>query len=131
MHTFLLTLTVAIAVVDPPEAMVAKALNGRWEADHQLSPDVPPARVRFENGKVIEFTPSTLQLSVGVDTSQNPWHIDITILDGQSKGARIPGIFKRDGNTLTLAYCIAGRPTNFSKIDNPSATVVLFKKVGR
>src|SRR5262249_32772913 len=64
--------------------------------------------------------------SLKVDRSKTPAHIDTTYEDGPAKGTALKGIYKIEGDTLTICYggIAMERPTEFES--KPGSGTMLF-----
>ena len=64
--------------------------------------------------------------SLKIDPSKNPAQIDTTNEDGPAKGLGLKGIYKFDGDTLTLCFVLPSkdRPTEFAS--KPGSGTLLF-----
>lgn len=64
------------------------------------------------------------------DTTKTPMWIDVLPDGGPSKGEKIPGIYKVDGNLLTICMADKGkaRPTQFASPKGSDHTLMVFRK---
>ena len=64
--------------------------------------------------------------SLKIDPSKSPAQIDATFEDGPRKGETLKGIYKFDGDTLTLCFVVGSkdRPTEFAS--KPGSGTMLF-----
>ncbi len=118
-------------------------LEGTWkyvkvEAPDKIAETIGKASVvEFRGNKTIH----TITLSTGkkevtratitIDPEKKPKTIDVTPLDGPQKGKTFQGIYKLDGDTLTIH---AGdqpgdRPTNFKYKAGKAQTLSTLKRV--
>ena len=67
--------------------------------------------------------------SMKVDPNKSPAHIDFTYEDGPAKGTTLKGIYKIEGDTLTICYGGFGkdRPTEFASKPG-SGTILIVQK---
>src|SRR5262249_47226167 len=68
--------------------------------------------------------------SLKVDPSKSPAHIDSTYEDGPAKGTTLKGIYKIEGDTLTICYGGFGkdRPTEFARKPGSGTILVVQKR---
>jgi uncharacterized protein (TIGR03067 family) len=66
----------------------------------------------------------------GVDASKTPATIDMKPGSGRYQGKTLPGIYKLDGDTLTIAFAEPGkdRPTAFESKPGSGVVLVVHKK---
>ncbi len=69
--------------------------------------------------------------SMKIDPSTSPAHVDNTYEDGPAKGSTLKGIYKFEGNTLTICYGGLGkdRPTEFASKPGSGTILVIEKRV--
>ena len=65
-----------------------------------------------------------------VDPARNPRHIDLIGTECANKGKAAQGIYKLDGDTLTICYTMPGqeRPKAFESQAGSGATLVVWKR---
>jgi len=96
-------------------------LKGNWQAVEILTLDgnavsadeVKAVKLTFAGADRMTFTFAGKSIGkddygVKLDASKKPKAIDLTSLDGKSKGAVLLGIYQLDGDTLKL--CVASEP---------------------
>jgi len=68
--------------------------------------------------------------SLKIDRSKTPAHIDSTYEDGPAKGTTLKGIYKIEGDRLTICYGGIGkdRPTDFASKPGSGTILVVQKK---
>ena len=68
--------------------------------------------------------------SMKIDPSKSPAHIDFTYEDGPAKGTTLKGIYKIEGDTLTICYGGLGkdRPTEFASKAGSGTILVVQKR---
>jgi uncharacterized protein (TIGR03067 family) len=139
------TLVAAAASKDPPadKADVDKELkqfHGVWTFESiEVAGNKAPAE-EFK-GVTITFAGDTYTVKKGdeviqvgkqkLDPSQSPKAIDVTITEGLNKGATMLGIYKIDGDTLTVCFDEEGkkRPTEFKSAAGTQTFVNVHKRV--
>lgn len=109
--------TCASATIDgkPLAEEAAKALKLTLTAD----------RYKTERGEQVLF-----DSSYSIDAAKNPKTIDMVGTEGELKGKPALGIYKLEGDTLTMAYVLPGkeRPTAFESAPNSSVFLVVWKR---
>jgi len=76
------------------------------------------SEVKFTKERIIAYDPKHKELYVAtykVDDSATPHKISMTVVEGPMKGKKADGIYKVDGDQLTLVYSVPGasRPPQF------------------
>jgi len=128
---------------DPPKEA---AIVGEWEGTKAVAGGkempVPEGGIRFEftaDGKLIIHEGKKDQPDTGtykVDTKKDPAELDMIPPVNQKVAAppSIPGIFKVDGDTLTLCFskgpeATTKRPTKFESTDGSDTILITMKRV--
>jgi uncharacterized protein (TIGR03067 family) len=136
------TLILAVVVGAPaPKAEAKKdppTVVGKWVPETTIvgdKPDPPPPGTMFEftaDGQFLMTTdgkPRPETASYTADPKKEPAEIDIAG-PGDRKDRPIVGIYKTDGNTLTLAMSKDGtRPTKFESPAGSRVMVITLKRV--
>jgi uncharacterized protein (TIGR03067 family) len=137
-----LALSIALVAADSKEDASKKdvaAMQGDWacdrmERDGQKFPD-EAAQAYFRTVKGNAYTVSRFKKAVGkgtftLDATKSPKQIDITLADGPAKGKTVLGIYKIDGDTLTI--CNAGpggkRPAEFKAPQKSGQTLAVWSR---
>lgn len=94
------------ANAEPPAAKAGESLRGEW-----LPIDIGKLRlfpvVKWQVGDAkitAKEGPFEDSFSYKLDATVDPPAIDLTALDGQKKGKKFPGIWRRDGDFLEVCY---------------------------
>jgi uncharacterized protein (TIGR03067 family) len=117
----------------------AKELQGVWTCAHatidgnplaedtakQLKLTLTADRYKSQRGDQVLF-----DSSYKVDASKSPKQIEMIGTEGDLKGKAALGIYKLDGDTLTMCYCLPGkeRPTAFESSSGSGAFLVVWKR---
>ena len=128
----------APTIKDPPKK--PPAIVGEWELESLTvdGAEAPPERLRYKfsaDGKWViccgtrEMT--GLNRGYEVDAKANPPRIDLVTDTRLKDSIRTEGIFKLDGDTLTLctAAVSSKRPTGFVSSTDKRANLYVFKRV--
>jgi uncharacterized protein (TIGR03067 family) len=139
--TLILGVVVGVAaptIKDPPTK--PSAIVGEWELESLIvdGEKSPPAGLRYKfaaDGKWVIYVGSRemtgLHRGYEVDVKTNPPRIDLVTDTRLKDSIRTEGIFRLDGDTLSL--CTAGvsskRPTGFVSSTDRRANLYVFKRV--
>lgn len=112
-----------------------KKLEGDWKVESwvQLGQTIPlNATWSFKGDKYTLDQGSNLEEgTIKLDPGKKPAAIDLAITGGSCKGKNQPGIYKIDGDTLTMCFAwpdVTDRPTDFtSTADNRWILVTLIR----
>jgi len=138
--TLFLLSAVGFLAGDDPKKDDADSFKGKWSAV-SISIGGKPAPDELVKGFRLNFDEKTYTNLMGdevaeegeykIDASKSPKTIDIDIKKGQDKGKKQIGIYKFDGDKLTIIAAMAGsdeRPKSFTvEPDSPVAEYVLAK----
>jgi uncharacterized protein (TIGR03067 family) len=115
-------------------------MQGTWNFVSMKNSDGndPPADVlkkwsvviKGDSFKVMEKDDILASQKIKLDAGKKPKQIDLTHEEGPDKGKSEPGIYKIDGDTLTLAMNDPGkdRPAAFETKKDTKISVVVLKK---
>lgn len=117
-----------------------KGLEGTWTITSVVRNENPLPDDRLKNARFLfrgerfvqELGERTLAKGTfHLDSESDPQTIDLTMSQGEDKGKTILGIFRRDGDVLTI--CGAGpggeRPTEFAARDGSGHTLITCQRV--
>ncbi len=142
--SLLIGLALAVAAPGPkePPRKEAASIVGAWEAEKGTAGGqdlpIPPGGVGFEfaaDGSVTlrEGKRAPKLARYTLDPKKDPAEIDITANDGQPNRGVFAGIYKLDGDTLTMCVVVGppgtARPTRFESPAGSEARLVVFKRV--
>ena len=110
-------------------AMAALEINGQSLGDEQ----VKSGRLTIKDDRYeAEVAATTVKATIKVDTAKDPKVIDFTFTDGPNQGETSKGIYKLEGDTLTICRPYQGggdRPTKFAAEDGSGLLLVKYKRV--
>jgi len=95
------------------------------EAARNLKLTLTADRYKTERGEQVLF-----DSTYSIDPTKNPPQIDMIGTEGELKGKAALGIFKLDGDLLTICYVMPGkeRPTAFASQPQSGAFLVAWKR---
>jgi uncharacterized protein (TIGR03067 family) len=137
-----LTITAGLAAGGPDNEGAAelKRLAGSWQAvsyalDGKEAPaeDLKKVKLRIDaHGKTAAQSEGKtfLASTIRVDPGWNPKTIDIAFTEGDRKGKTALGIYKLDGDTLTICRANPGkdRPSAFSSTPGSGLTLMSYRR---
>jgi uncharacterized protein (TIGR03067 family) len=132
MTPVLLTLTLTLAAPGPKDKPPA-SIEGDWVVETHVVGGVESKQfigevVSFGGGRMV-FDQGREAFNYSLDRTATPFGIDQT--DPKDKDYLIPGIFKIDGDVLTMCFPKGGhgeRPTTF---ESPGGTLVILMTLKR
>jgi uncharacterized protein (TIGR03067 family) len=139
---WLLTLAFVLGAADSGKTDDKDDLNplqGSWTmflcftSGEKLSPDLLKSGelVVEDNEYRPKLGPSIAAATINVDSSKTPHSINFTYTAGPQKGQTLKGIYKIDGNKLTICHCLierADRPTEFAAPSSTNRSLVVWKR---
>jgi uncharacterized protein (TIGR03067 family) len=127
------------AAANGAELVNSKSIIGSWictsavidgrplaeETVKQLRLTLTAERYKSERGEAVLF-----DSTYTVDATKLPAQIEMIGTEGELKGKPALGIFKLDGETLTLCYVMPGkeRPTKFESVPQSGAFLVVYRR---
>jgi uncharacterized protein (TIGR03067 family) len=127
-------IAVAIVLAACASAPSRSSLVGRW-APQSAELNGAPLPVASFAGAVLDLTPDAYQFGIDRGTyavvgSGTPAKMDVEGKSGPNAGKHIPAIWTIDGDTLTIAYQLAGgdRPVAFASPPNAKVLLVKYKR---
>jgi uncharacterized protein (TIGR03067 family) len=137
----LLSLGLALGVVGLAAADDKNPLEGKWvieslTRDGKDESGMYKGGTRVNTGLKYKMVPpggssvKTAEGSFTVDATKTPATIDMQPGSGQYEGKTLPGIYKLDGETLTIAFAMPGkdRPKAFESKAGTGVVLVVHKK---
>jgi uncharacterized protein (TIGR03067 family) len=139
---WLLTLALVLGAAGPGKTDDKDDLNslqGSWTmflcftSGEKLSPDLLKSGelVVEDNEYRRKLGPSIAAATINVDSSKTPHSINFTYTAGPQKGQTLKGIYKVDGNNLTICQGLierADRPTDFAAPVGTNRSLVVWKR---
>jgi uncharacterized protein (TIGR03067 family) len=136
-NSAMLLVSIAFLAVDDAKKDDAEALKGKWVAvsikqGGMAVPDevVKEFKFKFDGKEYVNSAPGQSEEGgYKIDSSKSPKTIDFDIKTGNDKGKKQLGVYKLDGDKLTIVAAIAGeteRPKSTEPgADDPVLLVVL------
>jgi uncharacterized protein (TIGR03067 family) len=114
-------------------------LTGKWTCSSAVIDGRPLAE---EGAKALQLTLTTdryktergnqvlFDSTYSIDATKNPQTIDMVGTEGEAKGKPARGIYKLDGDQLTICYVMPGkdRPASFESKPDSGAYLVVWKR---
>jgi uncharacterized protein (TIGR03067 family) len=116
----------------------ADPLKGTWKAvsteTNGNKRDNPNYELSFEGGKYKQKNMGVVdeEGEYKLGTDKKPATLDLKILTGMDEGKSQVGIYKIEGDTLTICFALAGdttRPTDFTAKEDSNRFMVVLKRV--
>lgn len=112
-----------------------KAAQGTWElTEAELGGMKLPGLIvtlTLENGKYTLKAESEDKGTYKLDAARKPKEVDIKGTEGPNKGKTVLGIYKLDGDTMTVCYDLSGkgtRPTEFKTTPGTQLFLATYKR---
>lgn len=115
-------------------------LQGQWvlaqlreNDDHAPDEIIKTGKLEIRGDEYhAEIKGRPVKLAFKLDSSKSPKQIDVTIPDGPSKGKQFAGIYKIEGDTVTICRPRdpgGARPTAFDPAKNANQVQTVWKRV--
>lgn len=138
-NSAMLLVSIGFLTVDDAKKDDAEALKGKWVAVSikQSGFAVPDEAAkaftfRFDGKEYVNSAPGQSEEGgYKIDSSKNPKTIDFDIKTGNDKGKKQVGIYKLDGDKLTIVASMAGeadRPKSIEPGANDPVLVVVLER---
>jgi uncharacterized protein (TIGR03067 family) len=137
----LLALVLGVAAPAPKDAPKAPAaespLLGEWVVESHvasgklLRPIGKPERVKITKDRWIVVKDGESDANLTLDPTKDPPHIDVWVpVQGDEMDANARGIYKLEGDTLTVSYRLGGeRATKFESQPKSGVYLMTLKRV--
>jgi uncharacterized protein (TIGR03067 family) len=126
-----------IGTVSADEKKDQAMIQGTWQDDVDKDATVV---VEDDTMKLMRKKDVLYTIKYQLDSSKSPKTIDLTIVEGEGKGGKMPGIYKFDGQKLVIAYALPSfeggklnfdqpRPKSFPAMKSPTMALLTMSKV--
>ncbi|MBV9126392.1 MAG: TIGR03067 domain-containing protein [Planctomycetes bacterium] len=138
-RSILLLLAGLLLAAAPGQRNGLKDLQGTWtvvsvERDGKM---VPPEKLQgwtwTVQGDKYTFQPGdqSIEGTYRLDQRRKPWTIEATRTNGPEKGTTLMGIYRQEGDTLTICFSPAGkteRPSHFASPPGSGLALYVLKR---
>lgn len=131
---FLLVFVAVPALADDPKT----SLDGTWLPESaELAGKPFPEEIRktiklelMGDNYIATIGPTVDKGTIKRNTTAKPKQMDITGVEGPTKGKTIPAIYEHDGDTLRVCYDLSGakHPTEFKTMEGTVLYLVVYKR---
>jgi uncharacterized protein (TIGR03067 family) len=134
MNTLLLGLALAIGAPGAKDTKDPPSLIGNWIGESGIKGGKPSppegAMMEFtkEGTMVLKERDKVIPGTYKTDAKKTPGELDISISAG-GQNLSLPGIYKIDGDTLTICFAFGGdRPKKFESPEGSATTLITLKR---